>query len=326
MTTSRSNFEGDNVRYGMLVAALGCAAMVLTGAARAAEDPAGKKDPSLEEARQHAARAKVHYDLGEFEKAAEEYIIVYRLRPLPALLFNIAQSYRGAGLYEKAKQFYRAYLRENPDSQTRAAVKKALKEIDELLAKERKTREAPPNGIREPPAEVAAQAPQAPPPPPSMVAPAPRQPAASTPVPPAGAAAALPPAQIPPSQPVAAPAVSQPTPAAAPASALPAPTATAVAARAEPSSSRRTWTYSLAGASVAMLGGGLIFAVKAKNVDNELTAHPHTTVAADDLLSQSKSAHTLSAVLLGAGLAAGIGAGVLYFLPTSSGASVAGRF
>ncbi len=146
MTTSRSNFEGDNVRYGMLVAALGCAAMVHTGAARAAEDPAGKKDPSLEEARQHAARAKVHYDLGEFEKAAEEYIIVYRLRPLPALLFNIAQSYRGAGLYEKAKQFYRAYLRENPDSQTRAAVKKALKEIDELLAKERKTREAPPNG------------------------------------------------------------------------------------------------------------------------------------------------------------------------------------
>jgi len=293
MTTSRSNFEGDNVTYGKLVAALGCAAMVLAGAARAAEDSAGKKDPSLEEARQHAARAKVHYDLGEFEKAAEEYIIVYRLRPLPALLFNIAQSYRGAGLYEKAKQFYRAYLRENPDSQTRAAVKKALKEIDELLAKERKTREAPPNGIREPPAEVAAQAPPAAPPPPSMVAPAPRQPAAS--IPPAGAA-------------------------------LPAPTAITVAARPEPSSSRRTWTYSLAGASVAMLGGGLLFAVKAKNVDNELTAHPHTTVAADDLLSQSKSAHTLSAVLLGAGLAAGIGAGVLYFLPTSSGASVAGRF
>ena len=116
--------------YGKLVAALGCAAMVLAGAARAAEDSAGKKDPSLEEARQHAARAKVHYDLGEFEKAAEEYIIVYQLRTLPALLFNIAQSYRGAGLYEKAKQFYRAYLRENPDSQTRAAVKKALKEID----------------------------------------------------------------------------------------------------------------------------------------------------------------------------------------------------
>ena len=301
----------------MLLAALGCAAMVLAGAARAAEESAAKRDPTLEEARQHAAKAKVHYDLGEFEKAAEEYIIVYRLRPLPALLFNIAQSYRGAGQYEKAKQFYRAYLRESPDAQTSAAVKRALKEIDELLAKEKKTRESPPNGIREPPGEVAARGSRAPLPAPSMATPAP---------PPPGVATTLPPAQTPPSQPVAAPATSQSAPTAAPPSALPAPTATTVAARAEPSSSRRTWTYALAGASVAMLGGGAIFAVKAKNVDNELTAHPHATTAADDLLSQSKSAHTVSAVLLGAGLAAGIGAGVLYFLPTSSGASVAGRF
>src|SRR3954469_17196984 len=103
-----------------------------------AQDSAKGKDAPLEEARQHAAKAKVHYDLGEFEKAAEEYIVVYRLRPLPALLFNIAQSYRQAGQYEKAKQFYRAYLRENPDAQTSSAVKKALKEIDELLAKEKK--------------------------------------------------------------------------------------------------------------------------------------------------------------------------------------------
>jgi tetratricopeptide (TPR) repeat protein len=301
----------------MLVAALGCAAMVLAGAARAAEDQAGKKDPTLEEARQHAAKAKVHYDLGEFEQAAEEYIIVYRLRPLPALLFNIAQSYRGAGLYEKAKQFYRAYLRENPDAKTTAAVKKALKEIDELLAKEKKTREAPPDGIREPPAEVAGRGTPAPPPPPATTTPTTPGPATQAPA--AGVATTVPAPPPPP------PAISQP-PTAAPASALPAPTTTTVAARAEPSSSRRTWTYALAGASVAMLGGGAIFAVKAKNIDNELTAHPHTTAAADDLMSQSKSAHTLSAVLLGAGLAAGIGAGVLFFLPTSSGASVAGRF
>ncbi|TMA42244.1 MAG: tetratricopeptide repeat protein [Deltaproteobacteria bacterium] len=143
------------MRHGTLLAALGCAAMVLAGAAHAAEDSSSRKDPALEEARQHAANAKVHYDLGEFEKAAEEYILVYRLRPLPALLFNIAQSYRQAAQYDKAKQFYRAYLRENPDSQTTAAVKKALKEIDELLAKEKKTREAPPSGVRDAPASDA---------------------------------------------------------------------------------------------------------------------------------------------------------------------------
>jgi hypothetical protein len=108
---------------------------------------------------------------------------------------------------------------------------------------------------------------------------------------------------------------------------LPAATATtSAAARVEPSSTRRTWTYALAGASVAMLGGGALFAIKAKNIDNELTSGPHTTATADDLMSQSKSAHGISAVLLGAGLAAGIGAGVLYFWPTSSGAAVGGRF
>jgi tetratricopeptide (TPR) repeat protein len=124
--------------------AAGCAAFLLAVPARAAEG-------DLEQAREHAAKAKVHYDLGEFEKAAEEYIIVYRLRPLPALLFNIAQSYRQAGQYEKAKQFYQSYLRENPDAQTSASVRKALKEIDELQVKERQAKNGPPTGVKQPP-------------------------------------------------------------------------------------------------------------------------------------------------------------------------------
>jgi tetratricopeptide (TPR) repeat protein len=304
-----------------LLAALG-AALLLASAGQAAEEPVSRQAATsaanLEEARQHAAKAKVHYDLGEFDKAAEEYILVYRLRPLPALLFNIAQSYRQAGQYEKAKQFYKAYLRENPDPQSSAAVKKALKEIDELLAKERKTKESPPAGIREAPAEVAAAgraaAPAAVPvpPPASAAAPSPGSQAA----PAAGAAASQAvPAGI---------AVAQPKPVQAPVSALP---ALAVAASPEaPSSSRRTWTYALAGTSVAMLAGGALFAVKAKNIDNELLAGPHSTATADDLMSQSKSAHGASTLLLIAGVAAGAGAGVLYFWPTSSGAAVAGRF
>ena len=82
----------------------------------------------------------------------------------------------------------------------------------------------------------------------------------------------------------------------------------------------------LAGTSVAMLAGGALFAIKAKNIDNELLAGPHSTATADDLMSQSKSAHGASTLLLIAGVAAGAGAGTLYFWPTSSGAAVAGRF
>lgn len=293
------------MRICSLAAALGCAAMVFATAGHA-QDSAKGKDATLEEARQHAAKAKVHYDLGEFEKAAEEYIIVYRLRPLPALLFNIAQSYRQAGQYEKAKQFYRAYLRENPDAQTSSSVKKALKEIDELLAKEKKTREAPPSGIREAPGEISSRGAAVPPP----LVPAP----AGTPAAPSASAAAT----------GAVPAVMQPKPASAPPSALPA--TAAVSTRAEPSSSRRTWTYALAGGSLAMLAAGSVFAIKAKNINNELLSGPHSTATADDLLSQSKSARTVSGVLLIAGVAAGAGAGVLYFMPTSSGAAVGGSF
>jgi len=134
----------------MMLAALSCAAAVLAGPARAADDSA-RSNATLEEARQHAAKAKVHYDLGEFEKAAEEYILVYRLRPLPALLFNIAQSYRQGGQYEKARQFYKAYLREANDTKNKSAIEKAIREIEELLAKEKRAREVPPKGVAQTP-------------------------------------------------------------------------------------------------------------------------------------------------------------------------------
>jgi tetratricopeptide (TPR) repeat protein len=109
-----------------------------------------KKAAVLEEARQHVARAKVHYDLGEFKEAADEYILVYRLRPIAALLFNIAQAYRQGGLYDKARQFYKSYLREAPEAKNRATIEQAIREMDELLAKEKRTKEAPPAGVKEP--------------------------------------------------------------------------------------------------------------------------------------------------------------------------------
>ena len=117
--------------------------LTLSGVARAQDDDS-KKAAVLEEARQHVAKAKVHYDLGEFKEAADEYIIVYRLRPIPALLFNIAQAYRQGGLYDKARQFYKSYLRESPEAKNRATIELSIREMDELLAKEKRTKEAAP--------------------------------------------------------------------------------------------------------------------------------------------------------------------------------------
>jgi hypothetical protein len=139
-----------------LVAAL--LTLALARPLRAQESADEKKAAVLEEARQHVAKAKVHYDLGEFKEAADEYILVYRLRPIAALLFNIAQAYRQGGLYDKARQFYKSYLREAPDAKNRAVIEQAIREMDELLAKEKRTKEAAPTGVKEPGVKEPAEA------------------------------------------------------------------------------------------------------------------------------------------------------------------------
>jgi tetratricopeptide (TPR) repeat protein len=317
------------VRQGFL--ALAMAMLALVAPVRAQDV---KKDPALEELRQHNAKAKVHYDLGEFEQAANEYILMYRIKAIPAILYNIAQAYRQAGQYEKARQFYKSYLRENPEPKVRAAIEKALKEIDELLAKEKKTREAAPTGV--------AAAPIPPAKPDSAPAAVAKQeqtpkPQAATPAPLVAAKPAEP-AEVPakpiepPAKKIEAPAKTVavaetpatkpsalPPPSASPAkpaSAKPAPSL-AVTAPPRPAQevkggSSHVAAWVLAGTSVALLGGGGLFFTKASSTDSSLQNSTHTRAEADQLISQSKSNHMLSAVLLGAGAAAAVTTVILF--------------
>ncbi len=272
-------------RFGSLLIVV---ALLCGGTVRAQEG--ASKDASLDEARVHVAKAKVHYDLGEYEQAAEEYILVYRFKALPAVLFNIAQAYRQAGKYEKAKQFYKSYLRESPDAKNKAMIEQAVRDMDELLVKDKHAREKPPNGVKEP-AETVLSRKQ----PPAQAAPPPplpaKEPVEATPPAQVAANPASPPAasltrNVPTTQP-------RPTNAAAPkattASATsPGTTAAALAptrggpapaAAARPMTSfgtrststlaspprHRTWTWVAAGASAVALGGGAVFGAKTIN-------------------------------------------------------------
>jgi len=308
------------VRERTWLAALGCAAMILASAsaAHAAEESSGKSSANLEEARQHAAKAKVHYDLGEYEKAAEEYIIVYRLRPLPALLFNIAQSYRQAGQYEKARQFYKSYLRETDDPKNRAQIEKAIREMDELLAKEKRAKAIPPTGVAQTPGVSGGSVAGA---------------AAATA---AGGAAGAPGGSV--------AGAASPQAAGAPAGAVPAGTAQAggqQAASAKPvpaaaltatavDTSRgrsKTYAYVSAGTAAVLIVSGLYVASTASKFEDELNARPHSAATIDDLSSTAKSRKTTGALLLGAGLAAAGAASYFYFFtPTGDGVAVQGRF
>jgi tetratricopeptide (TPR) repeat protein len=266
------------------------------------------KDAALDEARKHNAKAKMHYDLGEYEQAANEYIIVYRLRPIPAVLYNVAQAYRQAGMYEKARQFYKSYLRENPEPKVRAAIEKALKEIDELLAKDKKTRESRPTG-------VATDAVPAAPPPLPMAAEKQEKPPAQPPI--SGQAVAEKTSEAavkpPPGQTVAVATPPKPgvTPKPAPAVAVK-PVASQTVEKKEGKSHTAAWV--LAGTSVALLGGGGLFFAKASSTDSSLQNAPHSRAEADQLISQSNSNHKLSAVLLGAGAAAAVTAVILFIV------------
>ena len=234
----------------MATLALGVA---LSTAAPAQESAKDSKDAAvLEEARQHVARAKVHYDLGEYQQAAEEYIIVYRLRAIPALLFNIAQAYRQGGNYDKAKQFYKAYLRESPNLKNKKMIEQAIREMDELLAKEKKTKESPPTGVASEPVPAPQKAlplPATPPPPESQAAPeAAAQKPASKPESVTPNAAKAPPAT----------AMGTPRPSAPPAAAGAAPPAASRVVETSDPIYKKWWFWTAVG--VVVVGGGVIAA------------------------------------------------------------------
>jgi tetratricopeptide (TPR) repeat protein len=272
-----------------------------------AQEPSddAKKAAVLEEARQHNAKAKVHYDLGEFKDAAEEYIIVYRLRPIPALLFNVAQAYRQAGLYDKARQFYKSYLRESPDAKNKATIELAIKDMDDLLANEKHAKEKPPNGVKEapeaslpiktPPAQGATSSTQAATPP-AQVATATPAPAKETPKVTPPAAVTTPASPWPASQkqnvataqPSSGGKVASTGSASSPGTVTTVPTRSdSVIAAGRPPSSfggsstpppppahrQRTWTWVAAGGSALALGGGALFGAKSINSASPSDAH-----------------------------------------------------
>jgi tetratricopeptide (TPR) repeat protein len=94
------------------------------------------------------------YNLGEFEKALDDFKAAYELRPDPALLFNIGQSHRVLGHTQAAIFAYRAYLRELPDASNRDEVERLRAELEREQAR---------HNVEASPAPEAASSPAPPP-------------------------------------------------------------------------------------------------------------------------------------------------------------------
>lgn len=109
---------------------------------------------------EEAAQAKAHhemgsryYNLGEFDKAAEEYKEAYKIVPDPVILFNIGQAYRLGKNYERANFFYASYVRV-VDVGQRAGAEARVKSLTAQMAAEEsadKGRAAKPDAPPPPP-------------------------------------------------------------------------------------------------------------------------------------------------------------------------------
>jgi tetratricopeptide (TPR) repeat protein len=103
------------------------------------------------------------YNVGEFGEAIEKFKAAYRLRPEPALLYNIAQSYRHLKEYSQALFSYRSYLRSAaPNAPNRTEAEAHIKELEAIVAQAKGA--AIPSGASTPPAAATTSTTAEPPP------------------------------------------------------------------------------------------------------------------------------------------------------------------
>ncbi|MBS2025130.1 MAG: tetratricopeptide repeat protein [Deltaproteobacteria bacterium] len=268
-------------------------------------------------ARAAYAKGQTEYNLGNYDGALKMFEEAYRLKPVPPLLFNIAQCHRNNGDLQKAANTYRSFIRNaNPTDKNLGLAKELLAQVEDALKKQSAAQSAKPQGLAglgaaDPKAAAKADAPPdtkakpaAEAKPETKVAdakPAEQKPAVdpkpaeARPDAVAQPAANKPPAQ---SQQVAA---ADRAPDRAKTQAPPA----AVAAPAPPEKSgggtQRVIAWSAGGAAAVALAGGALFGLKSKSGKSDLQASEHSQAEVTTMTDQVKSDAKMANLLFVAG-------------------------
>ena len=108
--------------------------------------------PPADDPKQLTEQGLAHYNVGEYDKAIDEFKRAYLISKTPALLFDIAQAQRLKGDCKEALQTYKAYLRADP-SANRQKIEARIAEMEKC--------------VKEKPEVAPAPAPQPPPPEPT---------------------------------------------------------------------------------------------------------------------------------------------------------------
>jgi hypothetical protein len=109
--------------------------------APAAAAPAAAPSSTEIQAREAFERGRIHYDNGDFPRAATAFEEAYRLSGRDGLLYNLYLAYRDANNQDKAAEALRSYLTKVEVIENRPQLESRLKALDEGIA-QRKAREA----------------------------------------------------------------------------------------------------------------------------------------------------------------------------------------
>ena len=104
--------------------------------------------PSAEQiklAKEHFKRGRAYHDLRQYEEAAKEYLLAYKLSKAPKLLYNLGQVYWLKGERKKAARYFEIYLEEEPQGELSQGVRELMEDLRKEIAAEEKARaKAPP--------------------------------------------------------------------------------------------------------------------------------------------------------------------------------------
>ncbi|MHB1845645.1 MAG: tetratricopeptide repeat protein [Deltaproteobacteria bacterium] len=104
-----------------------CLALPLTLAASSPSAPA--VDEAQLQAKALFERGRADYRAGHFQAAIGDFLDADKLKPSPALMFNIAEAYARLGEPTQAIQYYRSYLARAPEASDRREVEATIENL-----------------------------------------------------------------------------------------------------------------------------------------------------------------------------------------------------
>ncbi|MEO8213834.1 MAG: tetratricopeptide repeat protein [Myxococcales bacterium] len=152
-----TRIQGISRTRGGVFALVVLAGMLFGSRAEAQLNPMQKQ-----EMKQHYEKATRAYDVQKYSEAVDEYQKAYEIGGDPAMLYNVAQSYRLADQLSEALRFYRRYLQRSPNARNREDVERKIFDLEKTIEERRRAAAAVPAGPVAPPPVVVVAPPPAP--------------------------------------------------------------------------------------------------------------------------------------------------------------------